>query len=29
MFSLGYDILIFEFVWVQNCSIPLKCNTLE
>ena len=29
MFRVGYDILISGLVWLLNCSIPIKCNTLE
>ena len=29
MFRVGYDILIFGFVWVVNYSIHIMCNILE
>ena len=29
MLRVGYDILISGLVWVWNCSILIKCNTLE
>ena len=29
MLRVGYDILIYGLVLVWNCSILIKCNTLE
>ena len=29
MLRVGYEILISGLVWVRNCSILIKCNTLE